>query len=308
MAVEAIDLREKLGAELAANSNLLSDLLEGSSIEVLPRTLEKIDDIGAMLPKGSRVYIAHIDPTAIEDMRQAASRLIDAGFEAMPHFPARVIENPAMLEEWIAEYAALGVKSALVIAGGLDKPKGAFSDAMQVLSTGLFDKYGFDRLHVAGHPEGNRDIDPDGGDANVMSALKWKSDFAKSTDADMAIVTQFAFDPAPIIRWAEHLQNTGIALPVHIGVAGPAKLQTMIKFAMACGVGPSLRVLKRRARDLSKLLLPFEPDELLAELAQYKAANPMSNIEKIHFFPLGGIGKTAEYARDRLDMGEAASR
>ena len=69
----------------------------------------------------------------------------------------------------------------------------------------------------------------------------------------------------------------------------------MIKFAMACGVGPSLRVLQRRAADVAKLLLPFEPTEILSELAAHKAAHPDFNIEQVHFFPLGGINKTAEY-------------
>ena len=108
-------------------------------------------------------------------------------------------------------------------------------------------------------------------------------------------VATFCFEAKPVIEWADRLKAEGIRLPVHIGVAGPAKLQTMIKFAMACGVGPSLRVLQRRAADVAKLLLPFEPTEVLTELARHKAAHPDFNIEQVHFFPLGGIGKTAEY-------------
>ncbi len=86
-------------------------------------------------------------------------------------------------------------------------------------------------------------------------------------------------------------------LPIHIGIAGPAKLQTMIKFAIACGVGPpSLKVLQKRAKDVSKLLLPHEPTEILTELAAHKAANPDFNITKVHFFPLGGIKTNATWA------------
>ena len=85
-------------------------------------------------------------------------------------------------------------------------------------------------------------------------------------------------------------------MPVHLGVAGPAKLQTLIKFAIACGVGPSLGVLQKRAKDVTKLLLPFEPTEFMADLATRKAAGQASNIERIHFFPLGGIKANAEWA------------
>ncbi|MEM9100427.1 MAG: methylenetetrahydrofolate reductase, partial [Pseudomonadota bacterium] len=77
--------------------------------------------------------------------------------------------------------------------------------------------------------------------------------------------------------------------------AGPAKLQTLIKFALACGVGPSLRVLQRRAADVTKLVLPFTPEDVLRELAAHKAANPDFNITHVHFFPLGGIKKSAEF-------------
>jgi methylenetetrahydrofolate reductase (NADPH) len=176
---------------------------------------------------------------------------------------------------------------------------------MQLLETGLFDAAGFTRLHVAGHPEGNRDIDPDGGTRAVDEALRWKQAFSERTDARMAIVTQFAFEAGPMIAWAERLQAAGIRLPVHLGIAGPAKLQTLIRFAIACGVGPSLKVLQRRAMDVSKLVKPYEPTELLRALAAHRAAHPDSNIEQIHFFPLGGIAATAEWAQAH---GGAAAR
>jgi hypothetical protein len=167
---------------------------------------------------------------------------------------------------------------------------------MQLLESGFFDDAGFTHLHVAGHPEGNRDIDPDGGEAEVMAALKWKQDFANRSDASFAIATQFAFEADGVVAWAERLAAAGIEMPVHLGVAGPAKLQTLIKFAIACGVGKSLGVLQKRAKDVTKLLLPFEPTEFMADLAARKAAGQASNIERIHFFPLGGIKANAEWA------------
>ncbi len=125
----------------------------------------------------------------------------------------------------------------------------------------------------------------------------------------MAIATQFCFEAAPVIAWADRLAAEGIRLPIHIGVAGPAKLQTMIKFAMACGVGPSLRVLQRRAADVTRLLLPFTPDEFLRDLAAHKAANPGFGIEQVHFFPLGGITQTAGFCDEfgRVHAGAAAA-
>ena len=271
--------------------------LKGFSMEVMPRTAEKVEDFRAILPKGTRVYIAHIEGTPIEDMVATAKRIRAEGFPVMPHFPARIIKDRATLADWIARYQGeAGVKQALLLGGGVNTPAGEFDSSIQLIETGLFD--GFERLHVAGHPEGNKDIDRDGSDRMVMEALKWKQDFANRTDAKMAIATQFCFEAGPVIDWVNRINAAGVSIPVHIGVAGPAKLQTMIKFAIACGVGPSLRVLQKRAMDVTKLLLPYEPNEFITELAVHKAQNPDFGIESVHFFPLGGIKTNATWATE----------
>jgi methylenetetrahydrofolate reductase (NADPH) len=290
----------------AAGSADLAAFLRGFSIEVMPRTAEKVADFRALLPAGTRVYIAHIEGTPIAEMVATAARLRAEGFEPMPHFPARIIRDAATLRDWVGRYRGeADVKQALLLAGGVAKPAGALDSSMQLLESGAFD--GFERLHVAGHPEGNRDIDPDGSDRMVAEALRWKQAFSERTDAAMAIATQFCFDAAPVIAWVDRLQAEGIRLPVHIGVAGPAKLQTLIKFAVACGVGPSLKVLQKRAMDVSKLLVPYEPDAVLEALAAHKAAHPDFGVEAVHFFPLGGIKATADWTQRHGQRPERAA-
>ena len=283
-------------AATGAQAAEMEAFLNGYSIEVMPRTAEKVEDFRAILPKGTRVYIAHIDGTPIEEMVATAKRIGAEGFDVMPHFPARIIKDRATLTDWVARYKDVGVRQGLLLAGGVPQPVGDFETSMQLLETGSFT--GFDRLHVAGHPEGNKDIDPDGSDKMVMEAARWKSAFSERTDAQMAMATQFCFEAGPVIDWVNRLQAEGIKLPVHIGVAGPAKLQTLIKFAIACGVGASLRVLQKRAMDVTKLLLPYEPTEFVADLAAHKAKNPSFGIEQVHFFPLGGIKTNAQWVTD----------
>ena len=267
------------------------------SIEVMPRTAEKVEDFRDFLPGATRVYVAHIEGTPIEDMVATAKRLAAEGYDVMPHFPARIIKDEATLRNWIAMYQGeADVEQALILAGGVTTPHGDYHSSMQLLESGAFGDAGFKRLHVAGHPEGNKDIDPDGAMTNVDAALRWKQAFSDTSDAKMAIATQFCFEAKPVIDWANDLAANGITLPIHIGVAGPAKLQTLIKFSIACGVGASLRVLQRRAKDLTKLLLPFSPNEFLAELAAHTAQNPQLKISHVHFFPLGGIKTNAKWA------------
>jgi methylenetetrahydrofolate reductase (NADPH) len=274
----------------------LEAFLKNFSIEVMPRTASKIENFKELLPQNTRVYVAHIEGTPINEMIDTAKRLTDEGYNVMLHFPARIIESKEVLVNWINRYKnEAGVKDALLLAGGVNQPYGEFHSSMDLLDTGEFDKAGFKNLHVAGHPEGNMDIDTDGKTKNVGSAISWKQEFSQKTDANMAITTQFCFESGPVIEWADRMASMGIDIPIHIGVAGPAKLQTMIKFSMACGVGASLRVLKRRAKDVTKLLLPFKPDQFLTELAEYKALNPNFLITNVHFFPLGGIKTNANW-------------
>ncbi len=134
--------------------------IDNWSIEVMPRTAAKVESFRALLPSGTRVYIAHIAGTPFEDMLATARRLTEEGFPVMPHLPARIIPDVVTLETWVRRYREeAGVTQALLLGGGLTQPEGTLESAIQLLETGLFDRYGFQHLHVAGHP---RDIGRDG--------------------------------------------------------------------------------------------------------------------------------------------------
>ncbi len=277
----------------------LKKFLEGYSIEVTPRSAVNIESFKDILPQNTRVYIAHIEHEDIKAMVNTAKKINEEGFHAMPHFPARVIKNSAQLNDWISMYQnEAGVNEALLLAGGLSKPFGDFESSIELIESGKFDQAGFKRLHIAGHPEGNKDIDPDGGVTHVTQALSWKQEFSKRTDASMAITTQFCFDAEAVKQWADIIKLNGIDIPIHIGIAGPAKLQTLIKFSIECGVGASMKILTKRAKDITKLLLPYKPTQILSDLANYKAQDSSFNIEQVHFFPLGGIKRAAEFVEE----------
>ena len=209
-------LKFKKSQKQTVSTKDFNALLNGFSMEIMPRTAEKIDNFADILPTDTLIYIAHIDGTSIDDMVKTAVRLKNEGFKVMPHFPARIINDKSTLTEWIERYSSeADVRQALLLAGGVDTPKGNFESSMQLLETGLFDKFGFTDLNVAGHPEGNKDIDTDNTTKNVDMALEWKQKFSERTDANMGITTQFAFDSKPIFEWANRIQASGINLPVN---------------------------------------------------------------------------------------------
>ena len=281
------------------SSEAIKKFLDGFSVEVTPKAASKIENFEDYIPSGTLVYIAHIEGTPIEEMVETAKKINDQGFCAMPHFPARIIKDKNVLEDWISRYKnEANVSNALLIAGGANKPYGEYDSSIQLIESELFDKADFNNLHIAGHPEGSMDIDPDGSTTNVDQALSWKNEFSKRTDANMAITTQFSFDASSVINWANNIKDAGIDIPVHIGIAGPAKLQTLLRYSIECGVGASIKIIQKRAKDLTKLLLPYKPTNIITELATYKANNPSFNIEKVHFFPLGGIKQVSDFVKE----------
>lgn len=285
----------------------VADFLEGWSIEVTPRTLAKVPDLANRLPAGTEVYLAHIEGTPFEEMEAAAARLRADDVTVIPHLPARIIPGHQALRRMIEGYAALGIRAALVLGGGARQPAGPFASAMDILESGLLTEHGFRRIDMAGHPEGNRDIDPDGGTKEVDAALLAKEAWAEAHRLESKIITQFVFDANPVIDWAHRIATLGVRSPIRVGLAGPARLQTLIKYAMACGVGPSLKVLQKRAKDLSKLLKPFTPDPIIEDLARHVATHgrlhdatlPPCLIEGVHIFPLGGISTAIDWALER---------
>lgn len=269
-------------------------LLSGCSIEVTPKTLRQAGDLSVLLPRGTTVYIAHIAGTSIGDMAVAARVLRDMGMEPKPHIPARLIADRAELSAWLSRYRdEAGVTRALLLAGAAGQPKGAFESSMQLAGTGLFDRAGFRDLSFAGHPEGSRDVDPKGGSVFADDALSWKQAFAQHTDAAVSLVTQFVFAAEPMIQWEDRTSAMGIDLPIHVGIAGPASLRTLLHYGLACGIGASLRVIQRRAADLRRLLIPYAPDDLISAFEMQRSLRPDGRIAGVHLYPLGGIDACA---------------
>lgn len=277
-----------------------------ASIEVAPKQAIESADLPGLFPAGSRVYITDIGTDTTDTLVAAARRVTDLGYTAVPHFASRRLSTKVALEERIKRTVGeAGVKDVLIIGGGLDKQAGEFGSTMEVLETGFFDKYGIMDIAVAGHPEGS----PDFSEAVAIEALKLKQAFSERTGARVRIATQFGFDAKKFIAWAEGLKAAGVDLPVHLGVAGPAKITTLIKYAAMCGVGNSISFLKKNAMSLTALATSHSPEDVVGPIEKHFLANPDSAIKQIHVFPFGGLKKSAEWLVERgsWDMNSSAA-
>ena len=271
----------------------VQDLLKGYSIETTVKEGARIERFADVVPAGTRVFIAHVPGTDPAETVTLATRLRSEGMEPVPHIVGRRIENLAAVDDVLGRLAGnAGVKEVLVVAGDVSTPVGELKSGLEVLESGLLEKHGIRTVGVAGHPEGHKDVP----DAALRDALRRKNAYAERTGANVRIVTQFTFSAEPFVAWEKsHGADIG-KLPIYVGLPGLASTKTLLKFAMDCGVGASLAAFSKRAASLTKLLTISAPDEIVVGLAQHKANSPQSPIVGVHFFPFGGMKRTAEWA------------
>jgi methylenetetrahydrofolate reductase (NADPH) len=190
-----------------------------------------------------------------------------------------------------------GVSEVLVIGGGVDNPVGQFASSIEVLNTGLIQKYGINHIGVAGHPEGSPDIS----DEEIVEALGLKNDLARRDGLNLYIETQFCFEADIVLAWEKSIRDAGNNLPIRVGIPGPATIKTLFRFAQVSGIGPSMRFIAKQAKNVAKLMTVQSPHILLDDLAEGMAADKDCMIKHFHFYPFGGFAKTAAYAQAIAD-------
>ncbi len=282
-------------AGAAVSLDPVLDFLRKSSIEITPKQIEKLGVLRDKLPAGTNVFIALIDPADVAGQIEASRQLKAAGFNPVPHVPARFVRDEADLRERIAALAVAGASQMLVLGGGAPQPIGIYDAAIQLLQTGVFQANGVKRIGIAGHPEGNPDITKIHGDAMLLKALQEKQAYLTANGLEGFIATQFLFEAGPVAEWARTLRAAGIDLPIYVGVPGPATIKTLVKYAAMCGVGNSARFIRKQAMNITKLLTVNTPDDFVAGLANLHFNKPELGIAGPHMYPFGGFDKLFDW-------------
>ena len=264
------------------------------SIEVTPAGATKIESFAGILEEGTTVNVTFLPGSDPLDTIATAKRLADDGMNAVPHIAARSLQNKEQLDDLLKRMTSeANVREVLVIGGGVDNPVGEFDCTMQILQTGLIQKYGITHIGVSGHPEGSPDISAD----QLAQAISQKNEFARKEGLSLYMETQFCFDPAAVLAWEKTIRQAGNQLPIRIGIPGPATIKTLFRFAQISGIGPSMRFIAKQARNVAKLMTVQSPHELLAGLAEGMAADNKCLLQHFHYYPFGGFAKTAAYAK-----------
>ncbi len=265
------------------------ELMRGASLEVSARDPLAGEGLAGLVAAGSAVFINITPGDTHHGMVAAATRLRRAGFRPVPHVAARPLASFTQLNDYLARLAGeAGVDSALVIGGDLDRPVGPFASSFEILSTGLFERHGIRRVGLAGYPEGHPRI----GSRALADALRLKLGLARQAGLEPFIVTQFGFAAAPILDFVAACRAAGGEAPVHVGLAGPASIATLAKFAVRCGIGSSLRHLAAGHAALARLLTETGPETVIHGLAGDGVGEAVAGL---HFFTFGGVRRTARW-------------
>ena len=269
----------------------IKKLLNNYSIETTPNVYDKYGSFLELVPLNNPVYVTYLPDESPQRVIMTSKKLIEEGYDVIPHLPARTIINFSDLENFIGALSEkAGCKKILVIGGGGNQ-KGSISSSMDILKTELLSKFNFKEVGLAGHPEGNLDISNE----NMDKAIVEKNEFALNTDLKLYLATQFFFEASSLKNWEKKLTSLNNNLEIHAGIPGPATLKTLISYATSCGIGNSIRFLSKQAMNITKFATTKTPDKLIADLAEYKETNPNSKLAKLHFYAFGGIKKTSEW-------------
>lgn len=270
----------------------IREFLDGYSIEATPHDEKNLSDFADVLKAGTRVYVAHLPGLSIDDVVDFCIKLRHIGLIPIPHIIARKVETEKQLEGALSRLREADIDHALCIAGDSAVENGAFDSSLEMLRTGLMAKYGFRNIGIAGHPEGSKAI----GNERCWQFLHDKVAFVADQPHKTYIVTQFGFDHTDFTKFDQATSAAGISLPLHVGMAGPASIKQLVRYAAVCGVGASAGMLMKRTGAMANLMRKQAPDDLITAFAHYNLENPQSRIVGGHFFAFGGVTKTAEWA------------
>lgn len=287
---------------MTAAPDELRGFAAAASIEVTPKAASELTELDGLLPPATNVYVTALPGADLDDLVEAAGSVRAAGHEPVPHIPARAIAGREALDRLLGALSAeAGVVDVLVVGGSVKDQAGEYSSSIEILESGLLERHGIIRAGVAGHPEGTPDIPPEA----VRASLAAKNAFAAGSPIELRLVSQFALAAEPYVVWERAIRAEGNRLPVFAGIPGVTSPATLLKYGLACGIGPSLEILRKQTGGLLKLATTrhWRPDEVACGIAEAAAADPDSLIRGLHVFPFGGLRRSAEWlAEMRADV------
>lgn len=274
-----------------SDAQRIVQLARNASIEINVQDLKFLEASRAFLPEGKRIYVSHLPKQTWDETLAACHQVSNAGFVPIPHVPVRLLQNQATLDRFLDRAVRESrVNEVLMISGDYPQSAGPYATVADVLRSAVLQAHGLSRVSVAGHPEGHPKVALE----EIRRAEHEKAVLAREAGLDATFVTQFFFEAQPFLDWAATSRAAGIGARLIGGLSGPAGIATLFKYAMRCGVGPSIRALGARPSSFVKLIGEHGPENVMRKLADAQQSGN-AHFDGVHLFCFGGYLKTCEW-------------
>ncbi len=278
--------------DVSAVASRIAGFLSDFSVEATRPKPSDVEAVAQNAPAGTQLYLSAIPTRPSIELIEQAMLARKAGLEPVPHIAVRNYASRNELAELLHRLSEeAGVRRLLMISGDRPDSAGAFTASIEVIESGVLQKYGIKHIGIAGHPDGH----PVVADDVMQRALLAKVEAAEQGGLTVDVVTQFGFDAVAMIRWVKKLRDLGVEAPVRIGMAGPTNLTTLLKYAQRCGVKASAGGLAKHAGLVKHLFGVSAPDGIVRALADENATGSLGPVAA-HFFSFGGLGATTRWA------------
>ncbi|MFV0373671.1 methylenetetrahydrofolate reductase [Microbacterium sp.] len=269
-------------------------LLDDFSLEMTGKDVDDLRAAAPATPAGTRINVTFLGNEDLPMRLNASRAVLEEGFVPVPHISARRLRGQDELEQFLAALQEAGAsENVFTVGGDPATPEGPYPDSATVIRTGILPQYGVKHVSIAGYPEGHPDIP----DEALWDALRAKNASLAEQGLSGTILTQFAFDEAPVLSWIEKVRDEGIDLPIRVGVPGPAGVKRLIGFARRFGIGANAMIVKKYGFSLTNLIGTAGPDKLLGALADGYDPGRHGRVH-LHFYTFGGLTATSQWIRD----------
>jgi methylenetetrahydrofolate reductase (NADPH) len=268
----------------------LPELLAGPRYEVFPArgTEQAVLD---WIPAGATVTVTASPVKGLEHTVELAERLAGRGYRVVPHLAARSVVDDAHLADLVARLTACGVDDVFVPGGDATDPLGPFDGALPLLERLTEMGRPFVRVGITGYPESHPKIHDD-----ITVQAMWD----KRKHATY-IVSNVCFDPAGLGRWIERIRARGVALPLYVGLAGPAERSRLLKMAAVAGAAESARFITRHPGWILRFWVPggYSPDRFLDRAAPF-ITSPAAGVAGLHLFTFNQLQPAEQWRKAAL--------
>lgn len=269
----------------------VSELTINGNLEFSAGDQKQIEQASELLPRSIGIYVPSLPGKTYKQLLDRLTQLQRMGFEPIPHIAARRVPSRQHLRDYLnAASHELGVHRVMLIGGDSKHSEGPYADALELLDDGILAQYGINEAGLAGYPEGHPRIP----EAVLNQALVQKLEMAKQQGISAEVVTQFCFNPGRIIDYSTRIAELAPGAPIYVGMAGPTRTRTLLRFAKQCGVSTSLRGLVSMGVGAAKLFSNADPSNQLLKIAGYCATHE-TNIIGVHVFSFGGFLESAKW-------------